>query len=175
MTHGEPQIVYHLDRSRELETGRRLDLVEVPSMPAGGPDLSAEWPDGMSRHGRRYATEWVSGATEPEWMFELLRRSEFPALPSRLASAFGFGALADARAFRYHFGGDLTVPIRRLRGRVTHRGNLFLLRATQPPAAVLAHARDYWSGRSGPAPELWELLLEPGAEVIGTAGEDEPG
>lgn len=126
-------VAYHVDRSRLLTAGTTLRAASnAPVLPADVPDLESEWPGGVTAHGSAYASSTsFDGATVSEWMFELVRRNEFPEVRSRFQSFFTAESLADARALR-HFMGDLNLPIVRVRGELTHRGNMNLIRLFVP-------------------------------------------
>jgi hypothetical protein len=81
--------------------------------------------------------------------------------------------LADARAFRHAVGGVLSVPIFRVRGELTHRANMNLIRWTAPAVGGLARAREYWRGEQGIAAPLWEVLLVPPVIVLDRVDEAE--
>jgi hypothetical protein len=167
-------IAYHVDRSAALVAGTVLDVRQSPSMPADVPQLDQEWPGGLTSHGIQYATSMqFNGETVSEWLFELVRRAEFPQARSRFQSVFAMASLADARAFRHAIGGVLSVPIFRVRGELAHQANMNLIRSTAPAVSGLARAREYWAGQPGLAAPLWETLLVPPVTVIERVEETE--
>jgi hypothetical protein len=173
---GRLQTSFHLDRGRLLVAGTVVSLEPAPALPAGGPDLGAEWPGGLSRHGAAYLClpQPFTGSAVSEIVFEFVRRGEFGAVHSRMQSLFAMETLAEARAFR-HRTGDLTVPIVRVDGVVALKANMALISWTNPPSMNLERAREYWRGDAGLAtPPVWELLLRPPVVVRDVVQESEP-
>lgn len=82
-----------------------------------------------------------------------------------MASAFAFETIDDAHAFIGRYGlSSMQSIIYEVDGRVLHRGNMELVSpgmSNFAGAYAFAVARAYWTGDQGPAPALWELLLEP--------------
>jgi hypothetical protein len=82
-----------------------------------------------------------------------------------MTSAYAFETLNDARAFIGKYGLSVVRSgIFEVDGNVVHRGNMELASmnlAMYAGAFSFAVARAYWLGEQGPAPALWEVLLEP--------------
>jgi len=169
-------VAYHVDRTGQLQSGYTIKLQDPPPMPAGGVDLSVEFPGGLSSHGQQYvASAAFDGNVASEWFFELVRRAEFSERTSRFQAVFALPTLADARAFRHSIVGNLTTPIVRVRGQAAHRANMQLIRWTAPAITTLARAQEYWRGDPGLAiPPVWELLLVPPVVVLERVPENEP-
>lgn len=99
-----------------------------------------------------------------EWMFELVRRSEFPDRPSRFQSFFGCETEEEAAAFRSDFGPDAQIV--EIEYDDGHRADMDLL-STESFAHGLHQASTYWRGESGSDDPIWELLMQPPVDVVG--------
>jgi hypothetical protein len=153
-----------------LAEGSELALADHP--PPIGPGSRAElarlFPAGMTNHGRGYMTLWP-GEQSRTWgtevFLEAVRRADHPNKPSRMTSAYAFETIEDARAFIGRYGLNVVQSvIFEVDGRIMHRGNMELASLDVSRFAVafaFAVARAYWLGEQGPAPALWEVLLEP--------------
>lgn len=102
-----------------------------------------------------------------EWVFELVRRSEFPDRPSRFQSFFGFETEEDAGAFRSNFGPAAQILEIEYEG--GYRADMDLL-STQSFAHGLHQALTYWQGDPGSDEPTWELLMRPPVEITGIVG-----
>jgi hypothetical protein len=104
-------------------------------------------------------------AWDIEVFFEAVRRADFPRLPSRMQSVFGFESVDEAKAFVGGFRAGQPCAIYRVQGEIAHKANMSLLQVGALPGAVaFSLARAYWQGEQGPRPALWELLLDPPVE-----------
>ncbi|WP_390610199.1 DUF2441 domain-containing protein [Gordonibacter urolithinfaciens] len=103
-------MLYHLDRSGSLSEGATIELAKPESddqlLAIGAvEEVSRMFPDGVSRHGMEYLTtvsvrvfqapSFLLGSLQVamstaiiEQTFELVRRADFPEMPSRLQSLF---------------------------------------------------------------------------------------
>lgn len=152
-----------------LQEGSVLGLTDHPPPigPGSRDELARLFPDGMTNHGRQYMTTFPQdqgAAWATEALLEAIRRAEHPDKPSRMTSVFAFETIPDARAFvgRYGLIANRSM-IFEIDGNVLHRANMELtgVSASLAGAFSFAAARAYWLGEQGPAPALWELLLEP--------------
>lgn len=98
-----------------------------------------------------------------EWVFELVRSSEFPQRPSRFQSFFGFETRQEAAEFRNRYGSDTQVV-------EVEYGDGFTadMEALKCPSFAdgLRHATTYWQGESSTTDPTWEILMQPPVEVI---------
>ncbi|MBP3945202.1 DUF2441 domain-containing protein [Psychrobacter sp. K31L] len=117
------------------------------------------YPKGLSTHGIQYL---ITGGivifeegtrsplhityTEPmiEAIFELVRKNEFPTLPSRMQSMFAWLTLEDARRFNESVGNDKSIFEVNSNNAFIADQNLLFLGASVIGAYELA--RKYWSG-----------------------------
>ncbi|WP_104472848.1 DUF2441 domain-containing protein [Acinetobacter indicus] len=135
--------------------------------------LEKMFPDGISNHGKQYLIDsWLIlerngirtnyAPVEPlmEAVLELVRRSEFPNLPSRMSSMFCWESLDCANNFitsnrltnvniyeieaKDYFVGDMSIIF--LGGQLVHSLEL---------------ARKYWAGEKGPKPILEAVVPLP--------------
>jgi hypothetical protein len=116
------------------------------------------YPTGLSRHGVQYLITrgiviFKEGTRSPlhitytqpmiEAIFELVRRSEFPTLPSRIQSMFGWLTLEDARKFNESEGNDKSIFEVESNNAFIADQNLLFLGSSVIGAYELA--RKYWS------------------------------
>jgi hypothetical protein len=147
-------------------TGREIELEHFPApqnQPGADVELARLFPDGLSFHGRQYMTQWPQQPNNDwalEGFLEAVRRAEFANRPSRMTSLFAFERLEDARAFAF-MNSNPPVEVYRLDVEIAHRANFSLLRTlAMPVASSYALASAYWKGEQGPAPVLWEVLVD---------------
>ncbi|OIB56156.1 DUF2441 domain-containing protein [Natrialba sp. SSL1] len=99
-----------------------------------------------------------------EWVFEFVRRSEFPDHPSRFQSFFGVETEQEATAFQSDF--DPDAQIVEVEYSVGVKADMDLL-SCQSFADGLHQATTYWNGEPGSDDPTWEILMQPPVEVIG--------
>lgn len=155
-----------------LVDGQQLGLQTAYGWaPAPALALTREWfPQGMTAHGVRYllgADPQLERDRAIEITWELVRRLEFPDRPSRLTSIFAWDSLEDAQAFQARQRAFTATAVYRVEGESLLRANMPLLTALAGAGgSALQDARDYWAGKRGAAPELWEHLLRPPVTVV---------
>ncbi|MDD1685596.1 DUF2441 domain-containing protein [Methanoregula sp.] len=99
-----------------------------------------------------------------ELTFELIRRMEFPQLPSRFQSIFGWSTLNEAKAFREtHGNGESDIYSVKCEECIKVDMNLLLMGGS--PIGSIILARKYWSGEAGNNPR-WEILMKPPVYII---------
>ncbi|WP_151742978.1 DUF2441 domain-containing protein [Acinetobacter sp. TUM15113] len=132
------------------------------------------YPNGISRHGQSYLCGYPSFAKKTknnqfvpkddviEAIFELVRRLEFPELPSRMSSMFAWQSLNDALAFANsnHIGGFKIHEVE------TESENIFIgdmnfLKTGGQVINSYVLARKYWSGETSSSPILEVLIPLP--------------
>lgn len=179
---------FTLDRAGTLRAGwvltADLDLACRRFYPIEGhhtrDDLGAFaaqlFPGGLSEHGKRYLLDElivIPGPHGPEPIMpnvpavelvaELVRRTAFPELPSRMACAFGWPDLETARRFRATHGAPDSA-IYRVSCIRSSQHDMSLLYLGGTILGAWLYATKYWRGEAGPEP-LWEHLLLPPIEV----------
>lgn len=169
---------YHVSRSGELPARleldtRHLDIVlgedahrashEILSV------LKHYFPTGYSRHGFGYLTEPVKPYSNEmgyglirheyatELVFELVRRLQYPSLPSRFTSLFASETIEDALEFRTSFI-QTVCPIYKVESNDYFKADMKLLTFGQSSAHLLSFANRYWKGEGSDNP-AWEHLL----------------
>lgn len=100
---------YTVDRRGALRPGITIELVRHSDVqPAPLQEYVNDWfPNGVSEHGESYLLRPAPATLlDPivELACELVRRADFPDLPSRFTSVFGCATLEDAQTFRSQFG-----------------------------------------------------------------------
>jgi hypothetical protein len=200
-------IAYHVDRSNLLSAGDELTLEDdlyvnptdrVVLSDTEKETLSERYPDGLSRHGARYASVAVGSNdiasftddTKPlvgvrevenastgekqkqtmdpvsanyEWMFEMIRLSEFPDRPSRFQSFFGFETYEAAQKFAQ----GTRSQILKIEYQQGFRADMNLLSFSSFPNALQRGTR-YWKGESGANDPNWEVLMQEPVTVLDT-------
>jgi len=200
-------IAYHVDRSNLLSAGDELTLEEdlyinstdrVVLSDSEKEALSNRYPDGLSRHGARYASVTVGSNdiasftddTKPlvgvreventntgekqqktidpvsanyEWMFEMIRLSDFPDRPSRFQSFFGFETLEAAQKFAQ----GTSSQILKIEYQQGFRADMNLLSFSSFPNA-LQRGTKYWKGESGADDPNLEVLMQEPVTVLDT-------
>jgi hypothetical protein len=180
---------FHVDRSGVLTEGQELTLHDpraLPPLPWENlreplMELLAElFPDGLTYQGLSYLYyqnsllfpypgQGVVPGPEGEGMrsriiellFELVRRAEFSARPSRLESVFGWEKEEDARQFITSRPDTAQAVIWEVEGDSLFRADMELLRLFTPLVSWWL-ARRYWSGEANhDMPPRWEHLLKP--------------
>ena len=127
--------------------------------------ISREFGGGISAHGQAYllangvgdkAELKVLRSTVMEIVWELVRRKDFPQLPSRCVSIFGCETIQDAEAFGVRYAG--TGPIFEVLANRYYRLDMNWLEWASPVAQLWSRAYNYWSGTSSSKP-FWEYVV----------------
>jgi hypothetical protein len=120
------------------------------------------YPDGLSEHGIQYLIKhglviFENGTNKPlsithttpmvEAIFELVRKSEFPQLPSRMQSMFAWCELDDAKEFNAGLGS--TCSIYEVESDQAFIADQNLLYLGGSIIGAYEMARKYWSGERG--------------------------
>ena len=187
---------YSVDRRHVYTVGEPLPLTVADPYAAQRPlvfrtdgwlemdDISAfileTFPNGMSRHGWEWMVaiqdyvihqpnqqHYVRNVPLIELVCELVRRSHFPKLPSRLQSYFAFESLTGAEVFRQAqpAGDAAAMQIYEVESENALRLDQEWLKLGYSPGMSWVMAFRYWSGAASKAPK-WELLLGPPARVL---------
>ena len=143
--------------------------------------LEAMFPNGISNHGKQYLIDaWLIikeneirtnyAPVEPlmEAILELVRRSEFPNLPSRMTSMFCWGNLNDANTF-IEKNGLTSANIYEIETESYFMGDMSIIFLGGQLIHSLELARKYWAGEKGPNPILEMIVPLPvtvGKQVI---------
>ncbi len=175
-------IAFTVDRQGTLREGdiieakRHLDI--QPSMLQ---ELADSWfPDGVTSHGERYLLRLAPATLfDPsvELTCELIRRAEFPQLPSRFRSVFGWETLAEATLFLASFGINCDgAQIFEVESKFKpFRADMRCLDIRSSILVTAYGARRYWRQEpndlgwfpgGNTATPLWELLLSPPVRVL---------
>lgn len=187
-------IFYHYDRSGALNPGQKVELSREYSeldVRAEGVAavLSEMFPEGLSRHGRRYLDIFVSrsmvGAVDAgslkyalhelpsfqiEWNLELVRRILYPELPSRCQSIFCLNSVEEFQNWPELMVGEgqlveILVPDNgkyvTLDSQMLRGGFVVLDDGTLAGSSPMGYdfARRYWSGELSPTSRL-EVVAE---------------
>jgi hypothetical protein len=142
--------------------GPLYHLTEMPVRPGDGV-LAGRWGWTIRDSYRRSRT--IHPFYRREVIFESVRSSEFPKLPSRWYATFSFADLDLARRFRKP--GDAIFVVAELIGR-THQADMAWTSAAlngdwADGAKVSTHARHYWRGDiHNPAEWHYEVLASRG-------------
>ncbi len=127
------------------------------------------FPEGLSIHGWLYAThstqvgEGANISAALELVFEFVRRSSFPHMPSRMQCFFAFEELDRVVSFASQT--HTVFRVVELRPMDSFRLDMNWLKLAPQTAGLSYFAHQYWSGAASPAPD-WEYLLVPPVEVI---------
>lgn len=135
--------------------------------------IEEEFPDGLSLHGWQYMTErrdfiqhpttgdtYVHNSWQTELFFELVRRSFYPAMPSRFQSFYAWESPEAATAFR---AGE--QPVYRVEADRCFRADQTWLTLGVQNAAGWLHARRYWEGISTQVPK-WEIVMRAPIRIV---------
>lgn len=144
-----------------------------PNQLYSGDDIASHirqmFPDGLSIHGWLYAAhttqigDGMNISAALEIVFEYVRRSAFPHMPSRMQCFFAFDDLDRVIAFASQT--HLVFRVVELRSERCVRLDMNWLKVPQQLAGLSYFAHQYWSGAASPAPD-WEYLLVPPVEVV---------
>lgn len=129
------------------------------------------FPDGLSLHGWDFARQWhnpvqgdgdwyIRSSPNIELVFEFVRRAQFPHLPSRLQSFYGFDSLDRVKSFA---GGG--CPIFELEPSTSFRADIAWLYLGTQLSVASFNAHQYWRGVPSAQPD-WEYLLVPPVKVF---------
>lgn len=135
--------------------------------------LETMFPDGISNHGKQYLIDsWLIleqngvrinyAPVEPlmEVVLELVRRSEFPNLPSRMSSMFCWESLDCANNFISN--NNLTnVNVYEVEAEDYFVGDMSIIFLGGQLIHSLELARKYWAGEKGPNPILEAIVPLP--------------
>lgn len=165
---------YAAQRPLVFRTDGCLEIDEISAF------ICETFPNGMSRHGWEWMVaiqdyvihqpnqqHYIRNTPQIELVFELVRRSHFPELPSRLQSYFAFESFTDAHAFRQKQPADCAAAMRiyELESENALRLDQEWLKLGYSPGMSWAMAFRYWSGAASKTPK-WELLLGSPARVL---------
>jgi len=163
-------IFYTLDRTNSLSAATTINLAIYKDITPPELQLHVQkmFPDGVSVFGERYLLRSKSDprSSEPaiEFIFEYVRRANFPERPSRFQSVFGFESLVQVTEFRSRFGGGQGV-IWELESEEYFRADMNLLRLETSILLCSYLANEYWAGKPDKDP-FWEILLVPPVRVL---------
>lgn len=177
-----PHIAYTVDRLGSLDLGDSVEPEQHADVKPRTLQAHVDYwfPAGVTSHGERYLLRPAPATLfDPsvELTCELIRRAEFPCLPSRFQSLFGCETVADAHAFLARFGEGCpkaqimeveteSKPFRADMRCLDIRGSILVM-AYGARRYWKQHANDLGSfpGADGTAP-FWELLLPPPVRVL---------
>ena len=157
--------LYTVDRKGTLNPGDICDLVVYDDInpKSLANHVSSMFPGGVSAHGERYFLQNSAHSTiiSPmlELVFEYVRRSKFPHLPSRFQCMFAMDSVAAANQFKHQYDCN-DAPVYRVESQTTTiKVDMTLL--TAQTVLVTSHfGHLYWSGEKHPEIEpFWEYLL----------------
>lgn len=145
------------------------------------------YPEGISWHGDAYlltdSAKLNLGITKSDtnesimmtdynqlidFVFELIRRAEFPDKPSRLQSMFSLATKKQAKNFIKKMGWSSSCPIWEIETKEEgYRVNMNLLNIDGRIIDIYDRARAYWNGDKGnDINPCWEILLKYPVKVI---------
>lgn len=176
-------IFYHLDRAGTLEVDRRVELIkdytQQPLIEIKDlidkqkivDRLNRLYPNGISYHGIQYLlntnlivndhcgnpTTFTLSNPMMEAIFELVRRSEFSHLPSRMQSVFCWQTLSDLKKFD----NNSRFKIYEIETDDYFIGDMNLLYLGGQMIHAVEFARMYWSGERSKQPHLEVLVPLP--------------
>jgi hypothetical protein len=171
---------YHLDRGNTLKEGQVVNLIKYNNIECGNDlKLSLElqqhydrmFPDGVTFHGNQYFVNGNNFAgTNPsiELLFEYVRRSDFPTLPSRFQCFFAVNNLDDMNILINIIGKKYpNYTIWEVECDKFFRGDMNLLYASSSSLGMSYLANKYWKGTTVYNDRaVWEYLLVPPVKVI---------
>lgn len=177
---------YYVDREGSLTPGGELDLIPLTrqkplpqeSLPSNRHDqidtasfgLQSEaadvlenlYPEGLTRHGVRYAGGLQTENHSHEAFFELVRQAQFPDRTSRFQCYFGCESLEDAETFARDYGdGDIW----KVECEDHFRADMTLLKSF-PFWLAAERAHLYWQAETNQADPFWEVLMDPPIRVL---------
>jgi hypothetical protein len=176
---------FHVSRSGELPPKldldtRHLEIVLRDDAPRSDHEILGTlrnyFPMGYSQFGFGYLTEPFKYYSDElghglirhvyaiELVFELIRRLQYPLLPSRYTSFFGFETIEDALAFRTSIN-HFACPIYKVEGQDHFKADMNLLLSGQSSIHALSYANRYWNGEGSENP-TWEYLLTHPVRVL---------
>jgi hypothetical protein len=164
---------FHVDRSRTLRVGMRVDLTPLPAAQSSDQvaplEFLALWfPGGLSHHGHRYLfLEALTGNANAisELVFELVRRERRPSAPSRYESFFAFRTRDDAERFLTAHpvgGGGTTFEVEGDEAFFADMGWLGINFA----GPAVWRAFNYWNQGPSSTDPLWEIFLRPPVKIV---------
>lgn len=148
---------------------RSIEPTQLYKSEAVDAHIEELFPDGLSIHGWLYvahsmqAGEGVNISATLELVFEFVRRSSFPHMPSRLQCFFAFDDLDRVISFASQT--HAVSRVVELAPADRFRLDMNWLKLAPQAAGLSFFAHQYWSGAASPAPD-WEYLLVPPVEVI---------
>lgn len=181
---------FHVDRRGVLQAGQVIQpfpigqacaQVSLLGTQVDTRALLTSWfPQGITNHGGAYiAAAWrgipnqAIFAEQPlELIAELVRRLEFPAMPSRLQSLFACRSLSEAQAFRSRARAP-HAKIFEVDSAVSFVGDMQLIHLGSSPASCLELVHKYWRGESSGSP-TFEVLLGSPVRVLSVADAGTP-
>lgn len=168
----KPKTVYSMDRRGlwlpdEIFSLRSPDFsfLDAHGVTVNKELLSCEFEEGISAHGQDYLLANGVGdrtdlkslrSTIMELVWELVRRKDFPLMPSRFTCIFGCETVSDVEAFSKRYGG--TGPIYKVIADRCYKLDMSWLGWASPATQLWSNAISYWSGASSSQP-FWEYLV----------------
>lgn len=178
---------YHVSRVGKLEGEITLSkdfsrlAIEKPNTFFNNTELiktiEGYFPNGISRHGESYLSEkifywhdnqnnldFIPYIPSIELVFEIIRRANYPSLPSRLQSIFAFETLEEALKFKSQYS-QVDCPIYIVEANKCIKRDMSLLKLGFNISGGITLAEKYWSAQQSENPE-WEILLELPVKII---------
>lgn len=183
---------YTVDRSGEVNESDKFELItdfsqskylELPDLFSQEDNvkcINEYFPNGISRHGQIYLFGYPSFARRTqnnnlipsvemiEAIFELVRRKDFPELPSRMTSMFAWQTINEAKVFADSYPQG-SYKILEVESDNVFIGDMSLLTLGGQVINSYVLAKKYWSGERSPSPKLEVLISLPviiGKEVL---------
>lgn len=161
------QTFFTVDRAGLLRENLEISLTKHQDIKPQELQLHSNslYPDGVSFHGATYLIKPNSrgNISSPaiELLFEYVRRSNFPQMPSRFQSFFACATLAEAQQFRVNFGRPEQQIWTVYSQEDSFRVNMKLLDNNQTTLYCSYLAHEYWQGNAGPTQlgQFWEMIL----------------
>jgi hypothetical protein len=174
----KPRTVYSMDRRGFWRPGEifnlrspDFDFLDAHIITIDKELLSREFDKGISAHGQDYllANGVGDGAdlkslrsTLMELVWELVRRKDFPLMPSRFTCIFGCDRVEEVESFSKKYGG--IGPIYEVIADTYYKLDMSWLAWASPTTQLWSNAFNYWSGASSSQP-FWEYLVPLPAKI----------
>lgn len=165
-------VYFHVDRSRQLRVGQRVELSSAPTVAPELEHVIAPYRDrGLSRFGSQALLGAPPSDLKLDLFVEEVRLNRHPLRPSRFQVLFGTADLETALRFRSaaepsgHPAGP--APIFRIEARTAFVTDMELLGAASLGLERIAMTDAYWAGGTHPRRRpLLEALIELPARVV---------
>jgi hypothetical protein len=158
---------YTVDRVGTLSSGTVINITKYDDVNPKALQVHVDslFPSGVSFHGENYLLKNDShgkiSSSAIELLFEYVRRSNFPEIPSRFECSFACETIEEAKVFRTNFGQPTDRIFEVFSEGSYFKGNMVLLENNQTSLVCSYFADEYWKGNQGPNPDcFWEVLLE---------------